>query len=412
MGRLIGRARRRAALANLGACCDVTPPANVLIDATRARDELKSWLLNDAYPLWWERGVDRVHGGFHESLDQSGQPLAVPRRSRVQPRQVYAFAMARQLGWGGDSLAAVEQGLRFQLMKHRRADGFFNSTVTADGATLDERANLYDQAFALFGLAAAYNVVADREALRAIAIELRQRLQTELERPGHFDALSGGVARVSSNAFMHWFEASLAWHDADGGSEWLVTADQVVRLARTRFIDPRTGGAVREFFDTDWNPAPGIEGRLIEPGHQFEWAWLLMRWCERAECEEAGEVARHLIEVAEAHGVDSRRGVAVSSLLDDLSVNDPIARLWPQTERIKAACAAALATGDERYWKIAIDAIAVLRRFLDTPVRGLWRDRMSADGSFVDEAAPASSFYHIVCAIVELDRTIASSDST
>jgi mannose-6-phosphate isomerase len=47
-----------------------------------------------------------------------------------------------------------------------------------------------------------------------------------------------------------------------------------------------------------------------------------------------------------------------------------------------------------------------LLRYLDTPVAGLWRDRMQLDGSFVDEPAPASSFYHIVCAIAELDRAI------
>jgi mannose-6-phosphate isomerase len=36
-------------------------------------------------------------------------------------------------------------------------------------------------------------------------------------------------------------------------------------------------------------------------------------------------------------------------------------------------------------------------------VSGLWRDKQKADGSFVDEPAPASSFYHILCAIYELD---------
>jgi len=39
------------------------------------------------------------------------------------------------------------------------------------------------------------------------------------------------------------------------------------------------------------------------------------------------------------------------------------------------------------------------------PTPGLWRDRYLADGSFVDEPVPATSFYHIVCAITEL-RTV------
>jgi mannose-6-phosphate isomerase len=351
-----------------------------------------------------------VHGGFHEVIDQNGSPLAVPRRSRVQPRQVYAFAMAGLLGWNGAAREAVEQGVRFALAKHRRADGWFNGMVAPDGVPVDERANLYDQAFALFGLAAAYTVLPERAPFKAIAIEMRQRLHAELESPGQFDATHFGRPLISANAFMHLFEACLAWHDAAGDAEWLVMADEIVRFATTRFIDPRTG-AVREFFDQSWNPAPGLDGHSVDPGHQYEWAWLLWRWCSRADCDNAREVAMRLFEVGESHGVDASRGVVVNLLSDDLSVHDPEARLWPQTERIKAACMAALVTGDERFWKIAVDAIFTLRRFLDTPLRGLWRDRMNVDGTFVDEPAPASSFYHIVCAVSELDRTIASSDS-
>jgi len=381
--------------------------SDALIDAARARDELKSWLLNDAFPLWWNRGIDRENGGFVELIDQNGTAPAVPRRSRVQPRQIYAFTMAGQLGWNGDFHFAVEQGLAFQLDKHRRPDGFFNSLVGPDGATLDDRANLYDQAFALFGLAAAYTVSSRREELRRIAFDLREHLRREVESPGSLDVV--GSPLLSSNPFMHLFEACLAWHDAEGDSEWLVIADQIVRLAMTRFIDPRSG-AVREYFDRSLNPAPGIEGRLIDSGHQYEWAWLLLRWCSRAECDDAHDAAMRLIEVGEAHGVDARRGAVMMSLLDDYSVHDPVARLWPQTERIKAACIAAVETKDERFWKIASDGIFTLRRYFDTPVRGLWRDRLNVDGAFADEPSPASSFYHIVCAIAELDRTIASSD--
>ena len=56
----------------------------------------------------------------------------------------------------------------------------------------------------------------------------------------------------------------------------------------------------------------------------------------------------------------------------------------------------------------AANGAEALLKYLDTPVRGLWRDKLRADGTFVDEAAPASSFYHIVCAILELDRAVSA----
>jgi mannose-6-phosphate isomerase len=43
-------------------------------------------------------------------------------------------------------------------------------------------------------------------------------------------------------------------------------------------------------------------------------------------------------------------------------------------------------------------------RYLDTPTPGLWRDTMDERGAFVEQLAPASSFYHIVSAALQLRR--------
>jgi mannose-6-phosphate isomerase len=121
---------------------------------------------------------------------------------------------------------------------------------------------------------------------------------------------------------------------------------------------------------------------------------------------DARRAAQRLITIGENPGSAGGRGVAVNALGDDLSVHDDAARLWPQTERIKAGAAYAAASGAPEGWRIANRGAEALLRFLDTPIPGLWRDRMQPDGAFVDEPAPASSFYHIVCAIAELDRAV------
>ena len=64
---------------------------------TRARD----WLFRQALPLWAQAGVD-ADGRFVEKLDFDGRPITgLPRRTRVQARQVYVFAEAAVLGWAG-----------------------------------------------------------------------------------------------------------------------------------------------------------------------------------------------------------------------------------------------------------------------------------------------------------------------
>lgn len=374
----------------------------------RLRDELKAWALEHAFPVWWEVGADKVQGGFFEKIALDGTPVEAPRRARVQPRQIYSYAVAGLLGWNGPWKQALEHGLDFYLSKYRRPDGFMRTLVASDGSPLDDKVDLYDQAFGLFGLAMASSVLPDRADLPALAISLRDALYATLKHPvAGFEESVPRTLPLLSNPHMHLFEASLAWVEAGGDAQWRAMADEIAELALAKFIDPKSGG-LREYYDGDWNPAPGVQGRIVEPGHQFEWAWLLLRWGKLAGRDDAIAAALRMIAIGDGPGVDPARGVAIFSLLDDMSVHDDVARLWAQTERIKAGVLAALTTGDDRWWTTAAEGAEGLIKYFDVPVKGLWRDKLQADGTFVDEAAPASSFYHIVCAILELDRAVSA----
>ena len=361
--------------------------------------QLCSWLCDAAYPLWSTKGVD-PSGGFHERLAQNGAPLVEPRRSRVNPRQAYCFAVAPSLGWRGDSAALITHGLEYFLAHYQRPDGLFRTLVAADGSPLDDRALLYDQAFGLLAFnvtAAIGNARADRERQSR---ELHSLVIQHMKRAGQgFESGVPAGLPLQSNPHMHLFEAALAGCEVCSESSlWKSLADELAELALAKFIDPQSG-ALREFFDTDWNPAPGVQGRIVEPGHQFEWAWLLLRW-GGAKHTRARAAALKLIEIGETHGV--RNGLATNSLLDDFSAHDAGARLWPQTERLKAAALAARCTGDARYLSMAVAAADGLLRYLDCPTPGLWYDRIDANGNLVDEPAPASSFYHLVAAVAEI----------
>ena len=364
----------------------------------RHHSQLCSWLCDAAYPVWSTRGVDPA-GGFHERLGKDGEPLSEPRRSRVNPRQAYCFAMAHSLGWRGDSARLVRHGLEYWVAKYRRPDGLYRTLVNADGSVRDDRALLYDQAFGLL----AFNVSSVGAMCAQCAgqsFELLNLVIKHMKRPGMgFESGVPASLPLQSNPHMHLFEASLAGCEMSSeNSSWKPLADEIAELALTKFIDP-TSGALREFFDSSWSPAPGIEGRIVEPGHQFEWAWLLLRW-GGAKNARARAAALKLIDIGERHGV--RNGLATNSLLDDFSPHDAGARLWPQTERLQAAASAARLTGEAKYFSMAVAAADGLMRYLDTPIPGLWRVRIDAEGRVVDEPAPASSFYHLVAAIAEI----------
>jgi len=366
--------------------------------------QLLDWLENTALPLWWTVGADKDRGGFFEAIDTGGRPVAdVNRRARVIGRQIYVYATATRAGLDGPWREAAAHGLEFMTQRFLRPDGLIRATVSPKGAPVDDTMTLYDQAFCLFGQASAAAIGLDPDARLAASERLHDRLLADWRGP-----TAGFVERdahpYQANAHMHLFEASLAWEELTGAARWSRQADEIGALALARFIDAKSG-ALREFYDANWRVAAGEDGRLIEPGHLFEWSWLMMRWARARSRDDAARVARRLFEVGAGHGVDAERGVAVDAIDPDLNITSARARLWPQTERLKAAVILAQfaqAEAEREALKAeAMRAAAGLAKYLKHPVKGAWWDKMRPEGGFVDEPAPASSLYHIACAILD-----------
>lgn len=371
--------------------------------------DLTGWLVNQALPVWAKGGIDADGGSCYEAIELGsllGQSL--PTRARVVPRQVYSFLEGKKLGWDGPA-NRIATGLNdwFQSA-FLLEEGYFAGAMDTRGKVSDPTFDLYNQAFALFGFANIASAIPERrdEAI-ASANRLLGLLQQSYRHPeAGFLESTDGRQPLRSNPHMHLFEACLAWESVSKDPVWSDIADEIAELALTRFIDPVSGG-LREFFDLEWQPFPGEDGRIMEPGHQFEWAWLLARWGRKRGDAGALIAARRLYDIGWTYGIDESRGAAFMALNDDFTVKDPLARLWAQTEWLKAAVALTeLSSGPERnaYASDIPDAVAALKIYLNDVPAGLWRDKMSPDGTFVEEPAPASSLYHIVCAISELDR--------
>ena len=367
--------------------------------ARQLHAQLSGWLTGSALPRWAQAGYDFVNGGFHERLTAEGALPTDARRARVQVRQVYVFANATALGWSGDPQPLVAGGLGHFLRYYRRADGLFRCLCAPGGRALDERAFLYDQAFVLLALAESQKVLGPAASLTEEAEQLYGALERLLRRSGA-GFYSGAPERLPllANPHMHLLEAALAWREVSSAPAWGRLVAQLAELALESFIDPRSG-ALLERFGEHWQPV-AADAQLVEPGHLFEWSWLLQR-CGGTRAQQA---AVRLIQVGEEHGV--HRGITINALHQDLSVGDAEARLWPQTERLKAN--ARLAVSEPRCWPAAVEAAEALLRYLSSAPPGLWHDRLTLKDQFVEEPAPASSFYHIVAAISELAAAVAS----
>ena len=362
-------------------------------------ERLRQWLFARALPLWASQGLDQGAGGFHEALDQSGAPLRAPKRARVQARQAYVFATAGMLGWDGPWRDRAQRGLDQLNRAYRRPDGLFRTLVSPEGDPLDETARLYDQAFVLLAFARLSAAGVRPEEMESSAAHLRDLLQSFRNRAGGFRENS--ERPFQANAHMHLFEAAMEWSLVSPDPAWRALCEEIVDLALTRFVDDRLG-VLGEVFDDQWRPAPGALGRLVEPGHQFEWAWLLNRWATLSGDLRARRVADRL-RSAGLSGIGPDLGVALDEMIDG-QPRSRAARLWPQTEWLKSALDAAV---DDAGCAISAAACEAMVRYLDTPLKGLWWDRLLEDGRMQAEPAPASSFYHIVTACSVLFGAVA-----
>jgi mannose/cellobiose epimerase-like protein (N-acyl-D-glucosamine 2-epimerase family) len=384
--------------------------------------QLVGWLREHALPVWDQHGVDRLSGGYFENIALVGpqQTFVVSgdtRRGRVVARQIYVFDVGRRFGWRPAAASPVDHGCEYLFSRLHRGDGFLHTAVDAATHRPYTSFCLYEQAFYLFALARLNATAADRYPVAATATRCLERLRAGYGKTeGGFEESNPPTLPLKSNPHMHLLEAALEWIAAASGAArqiWVELARELVGLCLTHFRDQSTG-AIREYFDYQWCPVSGEDGRIVEPGHQFEWAWLLMRWADSPHSAVAERltcrlVARRLIEIGEKWGVDASRGVAINEIWDDMTTKDAAAKLWPQTERVKAWCAMLDAAETEVEAEHACHRIVIaaegLAKYLRSEAPGLWHETCSADGEFPPGPSKASSLYHVVCAIDVLQKT-------
>jgi mannose/cellobiose epimerase-like protein (N-acyl-D-glucosamine 2-epimerase family) len=361
------------------------------------------WLTGHAWPLWLAHGVDWERRAFHEHLDcASLQCRASFRRLRVAARQTYVFSRAARLGvpLAADAVAI---GIEFLRGPARLADGGYAWRFDLDNRPIDETRDLYDHAFVLLAFAAAAGVVGAGE-VREDALALLDYIATRFAHAegGYCESIPAGAGERRQNPHMHLFEALLAATEAFGDTAFFKHASGLAALFADRFFQTREG-ALPEYFDDRLAPVRDAGRFVSEPGHHYEWIWLI-DWYQAVAAAigapasltgpDLKGAALSLFETAERHGVSPVSGLVINGVWSDGAVADGGFRLWPQTERLKAVA------------RLRPDglpaALAALERHLAGVRPGLWIERMDAAGQAVAEPAPATSLYHLTAALTDV----------
>jgi mannose-6-phosphate isomerase len=385
--------------------------------ASATPDELLAYLRTRLLPLWARHGFDERHGGFHNRLVPSTrEPAPDPnKRLVVQTRQIFAFAWAARLFGEPLFLERALAGFEFLRTRYRdRAHGGWFLTVTPEGEPLDRGKDAYAHAFVLFALAELARLPDAR--LRATALELAREttdlIAARLGDPEHGGFLEGasedwtplrGTRR--QNPHMHLFEAFLALDAASRDPAYLEHARRIGALLCAHWIDPERG-CLYEHFRPAWQVDLAVEGGAIEPGHCFEWYWLLHQHRALREQADLCHAAQALWRFGSSKGLDPQDGAPFDAVSADGAVLRDRKRAWPQTEYLKAL-------GMRVEWHDCAESEKRLRafvalcmdRYVDAATGG-WSEHMDRAGRRISPLMNATTVYHVMIALLETARVL------
>jgi mannose/cellobiose epimerase-like protein (N-acyl-D-glucosamine 2-epimerase family) len=368
---------------------------------------LRQALFERALPLWCDRGWDARQGGFHDRLDRALDPVALPKRLLVQCRQLFvlsqASVIAPQGGWADLAHRA------YAVLAERYWDGVHGGwffSLAPSGEPHDRRKDTYAHAFVLFALAH-YARIFRSDAASAQAERTLDLLEARMTaKNGGFEEAAEEdwrpiTADRRQNPHMHLLEAFLALYEATGGERYGRHAVEMMRLLESVFVDPATG-TLGEFFDADWRPHPA-KGDVIEPGHHFEWYWLVQR-APGLLGSAPLDLSEKLFAWADRHGVDTEHGGVFDQLSRDGGIVTASKRLWPLAEAIRAyALRARLQGRPHDRERAAALTRHLLSNYADESCG--FREHLDRGGGLIVDEVFASTLYHVLGAYLELALT-------
>lgn len=369
------------------------------------------WLVTQALPLWSERGFDPRRRLYHERLTWSGTAAPLPQlRLMVQARQVAVYCRAGLDGLYDHSAPALNHALLCldtveRLYRHADGGTGWVFSLAPDGTPASRVRDLYAHAFILFAYAWAYRLTGApryRRIARETAEEIWQLFALD---EGFRDCVPSTNAVRRQNPHMHLLEACLALFEATEEGFYLDQAERLVTLASCRFMDLRSG-AVLEEFDAAWVPLEPAGRNRVEPGHLFEWAWLLGEYRRLAPGTQAEDhlhaMAERLFAFGSTEGCAPDTGLVYDAMTEDGVVSAHSTRIWPQTELLRLLCRRRKEAGEGGEALLSSISELFFARYAPAQLAGGWIDRLDEGLVPMVDHMPASSLYHIYGAAREI----------
>lgn len=353
------------------------PPYGSPLNLADLARQYRANLLESVIPFWSRHSVDWKYGGYFTCLDRDGSVYDPRKYIWLQGRQIWMYSrLYNQVEARQEWLDIAAAGVEFLTRHARDSEGRYYFRLSREGEPSFFQRKPYAAVFAVMALAE-YSRTGAGSQYRSAARDLFWRVIDWIRDP----VLLGRPAMPGQPPFQ-----SLA--------DSIVVAKMALELTAID-DDPRYESVMRECLHQallHQDPSRGVllenrgggedarlypEGRLFNPGHSVEAAWLLWLLAERlGEDAQRPRIAGVLESSLEAGWDPEFGGLYYFMDVEDrplLQLEASMKLWWPHAEALYAVILAYTRTGERRWlpWLERIHEYA-FRHFADDPKRGEW----------------------------------------
>lgn len=310
------------------------------------------------------RCIDRENGGFYHHFRDDGSVYDAATRHLVSSaRFIFNYAMAASYFHNAEYKSIAEHGLAFLTEAHWQADTRSYAWTLKNREADDKTNHCYGFAFVLLASATAMKAeITSASELMESTFEIMEQRFWLPEHGLYADEATHDWSRLSpyrgQNANMHCCEALLACYEASRDGRYLRRAMQLADTV-CRKLAAQSGGFIWEHYNADWqidweynkDDAKNLFRPWgFQPGHQTEWAKLLLILSRYHDAEWLLSGSEALFNRSMRLAWDSEYGGICYGLSPEEVICDDDKYFWVQAESFAAAALLAIRTGKVEYW--------------------------------------------------------------
>lgn len=359
----------------------------------------QSFVFDELLTNWSRYGFDPEQGYSYESMTHSWTRNTTGRiRLLTQCRQLYTFSHAYQITGNSHWKSQLSPLFEF-IISHYYPEKRWFFSLNDDLSLKDTQSDAYALAFILLSFSFYHQATKDDRALRYMEETNEFLLQyMQAESGGFFEAYPIDDTQIRrQNPHMHLLEGYIAAFNATQSETYKKQIQNLLELALTHFYDKKSQ-TLREFFTRDWEHHPKI-GNQVEPGHHFEWVWLLYQANTILPNQDYLDLAQSLWLTATRYGMDPKGGIYNQIDGDTYQPLDQEKRIWPLTEYLKAITV--IPIGKEEKEHRLNDALTFAKDYYFIK-DGRWNEYLDANNQAKDFPLPGTSSYHIFLGLCEV----------